>query len=184
MSSSINNSVFLETLVSGLMVLAGVSIKNGADQILGEGGAPATVIGIIVFIGGWLAVVKALTYKDGQFNPGPRSTGVIFASIVIVVSLMLMIKGEEMNTIPLFVTIAVILFQLAWLALGYFSSLKADDSMGNGFSRIIGIGGSIFTIVNTLLLMPWQRTVNLVDGPGMVMSALTWVGIALANSMR
>jgi hypothetical protein len=141
------------------------------------------MIGMALFLLGWLVVAYGISIgpMGGYSIPATPRTFVVFsicAAIVMDVMTMKQHMADEKDaTSPAPMPQHMpIIFALGWLALGFFSGW-------NALTRIIGLASAGLVVVSMLVLLPWQRKNGIVDGPGMALFVLGWMGLALANSL-
>ena len=164
MSIVLNENIFNQTLIAGLTVTAGVVLKNGGTQYYKTIENPAKKFGMLLFVLGWLAIA----YLTGFRNKNMIS---VAASMGVLGSVMMMMSQKDKGKKP--DKIYGLIFTASWLALGY--------SMRN---KKYGLLASVLVLFAMEYSLPKQRQRCVVDGAGMVLFALGWVLIAMANSVQ
>jgi hypothetical protein len=161
---------FKFTSVSASLILAGVVIRNTYKQ-LGQTQSPIMYLGPALFVCGWAALAYSLSMTPGgRIVFTDKRTIIFFACAAgIVTSVMLMNKHiNEAKVPPIYLPI---IFGACWLLLGY--------SMTN---NTIGLAAAGLVIVSMLIVLPWQRKNNVVDGPGMSLFTIALSMIVYAAS--
>jgi hypothetical protein len=157
-----------------LLVVTGVVIKNTNEQFgtskpdAGEHMIPDPMVGMGAFLLGWVMVAAGVSY-------GRNNTAMVFGLCAAIVGSVMAMKaakqgGEEPNMI------LPAVFAGAWVLLGYFAGR-------NNFTRGLGVMAGLLVACSMLMVLPWQRENNVVDGPGMPMFVTAWMLLVLASSM-
>ena len=180
----LSNKKLCTLLIPAIAVVAGVMLKNGGKQYMKSQGKKEDnnlkMIGMALFIGGWIGVAWAASINDKSCKKGPKFWLPILSSVSIVVAVIVMMQAKEKygDKSPNWVMVFVAMFAIGWIALGY------SVAMGKGNTAMtFGLGASGLVLVSMLGSLPWQRKNSVVDGPGMALFALAWVSLAVANSM-
>jgi len=183
----LNNNKFLELFLPALAVIAGVMLKNGGKQYAAsedkKENKTIKMIGMILFIGGWIGVAYSAGTTRGKAKKGSKLLLPIVSIMAIVAAVIVMMQAKEKYTggggkMPGWVMIFAGLFAVGWIVLGY------SVAMGKGNTALVlGLGASGLVLGSMLGVLPWQRKNKVVDGPGMAMFALAWVALACANAM-
>ena len=79
-------------------------------------------------------------------------------------------------------TMYPVIFAGSWLALGY------TVGMGKGgffnTSTILGLLAAGMVLVGMMVVLPWQRKNNVVDGPGLPLFVAAWGLLAAGNAIQ
>ena len=164
----LTNNTLLITLIGGILVQIGVSLKNGGSQMKLKGKFH-TIIGTIAFILGWLILAISIGLSDGKLS---LKTLLAFVSVFGIVSSVMLIKVLKMEKIggPLFMG--------SWILFGL------SVGMGRNMSgKIMGIISSVLVILSMTQLLPYQRENKIVDLPGYNMFSSAFFLIAMANAL-
>lgn len=168
------------TLLGSLGVLSGLIIRNSAEQLKITGDFKtvdsflSVYVAPVVFVVGWaiigysVALPRSTKGLIGKF-PLDRKTIQAFASVIgIVVSIYQMRQsistGVQTNMIYPSMYVA------GWLLLGH--------TVGSRYGYL----SSLLALLATILVLPFQRSNCIVDGPGMPMLTIAFVMLAYANS--
>ena len=73
------------------------------------------------------------------------------------------------------------LFTLGWLTVGVSVGMGKSSLLNR--NTYLGVSGAILVLLSMLKMLPKQRELCVVDGPGMPMFALGWVAVVLGNSL-
>nr|QBK86737.1 MAG: uncharacterized protein LCMAC103_00680 [Marseillevirus LCMAC103] len=159
-------SLQTETIAGALLVIAGVVVKNSEEQLK----RPPTMLGSTMFLFGW--ALLAFTVANNRSNKGGAAWRVALpfvAAATIAGSVMAMKqamgKGKD---VPMYLPA---LFVAGWLLFAF--SLNRN--------RVLAFGSAALVFASMLYFLPQQRIKCVVDGPGMVLFTLAWVGIVIAN---
>jgi hypothetical protein len=168
---NLNIELFTQTSTAAAMVIFGVVTKNTLEQLGFPNHVPGKMIGMGLFIIGWILTAYALSNgKDNKLM-------YYIPSALIVGTVMMMKKSMAEGKKP--PIIFPILFAGAWLMLGYY----ATNHLPNEW-KYIGLLASGFVLLSMLITLPWQRENNIVDGPGMPLFIIAWGILVIANSLR
>lgn len=175
MSSVIlNNRKLVLSSIAGLAAIAGVVIKNSLEQA--KMNMPILeMAGKVLFIGGWALTAYSISLKGTQISISIKSMLAVIASAGVVVSVFMMkaaMKKKETPHIALPIT-----FVSSWILLGVTVALG-----GKMMGYVGGICAAFFVISSMMYILPKQREMGIVDGPGMPMFSLSWVLLAYVNS--
>jgi len=164
MSLKLNYKKLLLTGLGALSVITGVILKNSSDQLGRPNSLYGKYIGPLFFILGWVLVV----YSISGFKFEPL---IIMPAVAIVFSVMVMSMKLSSNLI------FPILFILGWIILAY------GIGKGNNIKLFITIPCALLVLISMMYFLPIQRKKCIVDGPGLVLFTLAWVGITCANAL-
>jgi len=158
------------TVMGGMLVTFGVVLKNTSEQLKMSSDAPMAMAGVAMFLTGWMITAVALSRSKSGFNTLKVIVPcIVIPMVVMVMKKMYMEKGEKPPmALP-------IMFAISWLVLGYFV---------NQNKPLMGILAAIMVLVSMLGALPWQRTNNVIDGPGLPLFVIAWFLIAYTNSVQ
>jgi hypothetical protein len=71
------------------------------------------------------------------------------------------------------------IFALSWIILG----LNAGNHLV-GNQKYLGLFASFLVLLSMMVILPFQRTNNIVDGPGQPLFVIAWVILIMLNSNR
>lgn len=167
------------TLIGALGVLSGLIIKNSSEQLVKSGNSVEPFWGKIIapalFVVGWAIIAYSIvlprSVKGFVGNPViNQKTLIVLVSIVgIVVSVYMMKKAMKENVEVQMIYPAM--YVVGWLLLG--------RSVGSIYGYIAGG----LALLSTMLTLPLQRSVCVVDGPGMPMLTTAFGLLAYANAL-
>ena len=175
-----------DVLLPGAAILTAVILKNGGKQFADSVGVPlfanSNRVGMALFVAGWIGLVVATgslaDLRANMMGASMKSVLVALSSAAILGAVVGMTKGKAMAQPPSWVKVLAIVFAVAWLALGH--------GMGSGGSRLamrLGMAAGVCTIVSMLYLLPKQRDIGIVDGPGMPLFTIAWFLLAGAHAI-
>lgn len=174
MKLDLNDRKLRLTALAGLMVYIAVVLKNGGEQIGQKDHFLSSVVGRVLFIGGWALMAYSIVGK-----PSMRNIQKTLASyggalgIVIAVMAMKMLPLTPAQKKP-----------FGLLFIGSWISVAVSVGMGKGKdSKMLGLFALANVLGSMLVILPKQRELKLVDGPGMGLFAITFVSLAVANSL-
>ncbi len=163
-----------ETILGALLVIGGVVAKNSEEQLKR---AP-TLFGPAMFALGWLLVAHAISRNKANKGKGAvklatpfLASALIFGSVMAMKAAMKKKPAGTKGRVPMFLPL---LFVAGWLLLAFSISQN----------RLIAFGAAALVFAAMLFFLPKQREKNVVDGPGMVLFTLAWVGIVYANVVQ
>ena len=169
---NLNDRKLRLTSLAGLAIFIAVVLKNGAEQIGMKTHPLSSVVGPIVFTLGWALMaysISPIPILDMKCMLAYLGS----AGIVIAVMSMKMLKLSAEQKKPF-----GMLFIASWVAvaisMGLGKSMKSKQLSMFALANVLGA---------MLYILPKQRALCLVDGPGMVMFATTFVSLALANAL-
>tara|TARA_Y100000310_G_scaffold287766_1_gene312879 strand:+ start:493 stop:1008 length:516 start_codon:yes stop_codon:yes gene_type:complete len=168
---SVNEKKLVNTCVAALLVIAGVVVKNSAEQLKMANHPVAKPLGMLLFIVGWLLVAK--TTSDGRANKLPYvvSSLAVLGSVIGMKQLM-----AKKKPVPMYYPLV---FALAWTVLGYSSS---NHLRGN--RKHLGLLVPVCVLLSMMVTLPQQRKKCVVDGPGMPLFVIGWALLAYFNSVQ
>lgn len=167
----LNKSIFFHTCAASMMVVYGVVSKNSASQLKLPQSHPLGMLGTALFVIGWLYTAYALSLM--------RKNKVLFVvfSLLILSAVMIMKRYMINKMMPPMILPAI--FALSWIGLGYITSMHLKGSM-----KWSGLLVSALVITSMMKILPMQRKLCVVDGPGFVMFSCAWMILTVLNSMR
>lgn len=184
MSLTLNNKRLWGVLISSFAILGGVTLKDSIQEY-SENPNPnklLTMLGVSLFIIGWIGVAYFVSLgKEGRTVGGIKTWLGLISSLFIMLSALSVRWAEDTfrNTSPpRWVMASGTVFAMMWLLLGY--SVSIGKSSG---ALWFGLSAAILAIFSALVVVPWQRSRNIVDGPGIILLTLAWVSFAVANAM-
>ena len=161
-------------LVGGLLIQVGVTMKNTLENLKIEK-KEIELIGKGSFILGWVVVAYSIiiSNKGGiQFNM--KSLFAIIGAIGIVMAVFHVKMSKKEGKIPN--KIISMMFPIGWILTGMSIIMRRErNSWLAGLGTALILGSMIFVI-------PKQRELCLVDGPGYNMFSIAWWLLAIANN--
>lgn len=175
-----------DVLLPGAAILTAVILKNGGKQFAESVGVPPFAnygkIGMALFVAGWIGLVVATgslaDLRANMMGASMKSILIALSSAAILGAVVGMMKGKAMAQVPWWVKVLAAVFAVAWLALGH--------GMGSGGSALamrLGMAAGVCTIISMLFLLPKQRDIGIVDGPGMPLFTIAWFLLAGAHAI-
>ena len=167
----IDTNLLIQTSIAACLVIFGVVTKNSFEQIGYPNHPIGKPVGMGMFVIGWIYTAYILSINK------PNKLLFILPSIGIVTAVMLMKPYMiAKQTPPIILPLA---FALSWIIIGL--------SVGNhldGSHKYIGVVASLLVLVSMMRVLPYQRTHDIVDGPGQPMFVIAWVVLIILNSNR
>lgn len=175
MSLILDQKSLTNTLTPALIIAAGVMFKNGGKQYGGQTTNKSKILGMAMFIGGWIG----LTWGLVNGLTGPSFYLPIIACVGIMGSAVAMsfIKDSD-DKLPTWGYIFVAIFAICWVMLGY--SVAMDKGLESMAFGMIAAACVIFSMV---ILLPWQRKNGVVDGPGMALFVIGLLMLSYAKAV-
>ena len=167
----IDTNLLIQTSIAACLVIFGVVIKNSSEQLGFPNHPIAKPVGMGMFVMGWIYVAYILSINK------PNKLMFILPSVGIVIAVMMMKQYMVKKLTPPMVF--PLIFALSWIILGL--------SVGNhlsGNQKYIGLFASFLVLLSMMQMLPFQRTNNIVDGPGMPLFVIAWVIFIILNSNR
>jgi len=155
----VDTNLLIQTSIASCLVIFGVVTKNSSEQL----GFPNHPIGKPVGMG--ISINK------------PNKLMFILPSVGIVIAVMMMKTYMVKKQTP--PVMFPLIFALSWIILG----LNVGNHL-SGNQKYIGIFASLLVLLSMMKILPYQRTNNVVDGPGMPMFVIAWVILSILNSSR
>ena len=169
---NLSNTKLMQTGLAGLMIYTSVVLKNGGEQIGMKNHPLSSIVGRILFIAGWGLMAYSISPMPSLNMKCMLAYGGALG-IVVAVLAMKMLKLSEEQKKPF-----GMLFIASWIlvagAVGMGKSMKAKYL---AMTALVGVFSAM------LVILPRQRKLCLVDGPGMGLFALCFVSLALANAL-
>ncbi len=157
-----------QSVAGALLVVAGVVVKNSEEQL----GRPPSLLGPTMFVFGWGLIAFAVS--NNKSNKGKVAWRVFLpylaAAVIVGAAMAMKQKMRKSGMVPL---VLPVLFVAGWLLFAF--SLNRN--------RLLAFGSAGLVFLSMLLFLPLQRKNGVVDGPGMVLFTLAWVGLVQANVM-
>lgn len=158
---------FAGIIIPSTLVLIGSILTRGSEKL------PTKTLkqtlqytSIAMFVIGWLLLIR-YTGKYSRFSQ-------IASILILLSSLILYNVKQDKKSISI---LGKVLFAVGWILLGFFVSAERDPT-----SLAFGLVSAIVMIITTLLVLPFQRQLKMVDGPGIMMQTLAWVLLAMSHS--
>ena len=167
----LNNRLVLRTSIAALLVIAGVVTKNSLEQMKMADHPIGTPLGIGLFVVGWLYTACALSlYRQ-------EKALIVLSSLAILASVLMMKQYMKRKQSP--PLMFPVIFAIAWLVLGFSVSNHLSGNM-----KYVGLLASACVLASMMVMLPFQRKNNVVDGPGMPLFVIAWVILVFLNSSR
>ena len=173
MKLDLNDRKLQLTGLAGLMVYCAVVLKNGGEQIGMKDSFLSSVVGRLLFIAGWGLMAFSFCPKMSMSLKCLLSYGGALCIVLAVLAMKSTFGLSEEQKKPF-----GMLFIASWLAVG--SAVGMGKPMRSKQLGIVAVA-SVFSAM--LMILPQQRKLCLVDGPGMGLFAITFIALALANSL-
>ena len=167
----INKNLLIQTFIAACLVIFGVVTKNSFEQLGFPNHPIGKPIGMGMFIMGWIYTAYILSINK------PNKLMFILPSALIVMSVMMMKQYMVKKQNPPMVFPAI--FALSWIILG----LGAGNHLV-GNQKYLGLFASFLVLLSMMVILPFQRTNNIVDGPGQPLFVIAWVILIILNSNR
>ena len=148
-----NTNLLIQTFIAACLVIFGVVTKNSFEQLGFPNHPIGKPIGMGMFIMGWIYTAYILSINK------PNKLMFILPSALIVMSVMMMKQYMVKKQNPPMVFPAI--FALSWIILG----LNAGNHL-SGNQKYLGLFASFLVLLSMMVILPFQRTNNIVDGPG------------------
>jgi len=165
----INRTRLLQMFLAAVLIVTGLSLASTAKEAVAltkEMRYILTILGMVLFIGGWLMV----GYRFYQTIP--EQAMYFFPAIVaIIISTLLM---RFANVTP---WLSYPLYIVGWAIFGWVISKHIDGS-----DRWLGPSASILAVISMVGLLPWQRQNNVVDGLGLPLYVGSWVLVSIVHA--
>lgn len=166
----LDNTKLLSTAIAGVAIYTAVVLKNGGEQLNMEKHFISNIFGKALFVSGWLLMGFSIA---GLPNLNIKSGLAYIGSLAIIVSVFAM----KNKIIPK--EAAVTLFVLAWTAVAFSVGLGKENA-----AKYLAVFALFNVLGSMLFVLPKQREMGIIDGPGMGMFLLTFVSMAMANSLN
>jgi len=167
----IDTNLLIQTSIAACLVIFGVVTKNSFEQLGFPNHSIGKPVGMGMFVMGWIYVAYILSINK------PNKLMFILPSVGIVIAVMMMKQYMVKKQTPPMVF--PLIFALSWIILGF--------NVGNhlsGNQKYIGLFASFLVLLSMMRMLPFQRTNNIVDGPGMPLFVIAWVIFIILNSNR
>ena len=170
---TLHTKKFLSIVAGAVLIISGVVTKNTLEQ-LKKPDSPFGLVGAALFILGWGIIAYGLGLgPDGSYLFDKQSLIFALASLGVVGSVFLL-KGVPKDS-QLKAGLATV-FALSWLVLGGLTGYKNNQ-------LLMGLGATVGVLLSMLVILPWQRSNSVIDGPGMPLFVGGWGLLAFANSL-
>jgi hypothetical protein len=167
----VDTNLLIQTSIASCLVIFGVVTKNSSEQLGFPNHPIGKPVGMGMFIMGWIYVAYILSINK------PNKLMFILPSVGIVIAVMMMKTYMVKKQTP--PVMFPLIFALSWIILG----LNVGNHL-SGNQKYIGIFASLLVLLSMMKILPYQRTNNVVDGPGMPMFVIAWVILSILNSSR
>ena len=167
----VDTNLLIQTSIASCLVIFGVVTKNSFEQLGFPNHPIGKPVGMGMFIMGWIYVAYILSINK------PNKLMFILPSVGIVIAVMMMKTYMVKKQTP--PVMFPLIFALSWIILG----LNVGNHL-SGNQKYIGIFASLLVLLSMMKILPYQRTNNVVDGPGMPMFVIAWVILSILNSSR
>jgi len=160
-----------EAAFGALLIISGVIYKNSMQQM----NKPDKNIGMVLFVAGWILFANAVARNDINlaFPSGSLQRLLPYASAALVVgAVMMMKKAKNDNGDKKKMKMYMAGFVIGWLLFAY--------SIGQ--NRPMAFGSALLVFASMMYFLPKQRANAIVDGPGLPLFVIAWVGLIIANS--
>ena len=165
----LDDKKLLSTVIAGVAIYTAVVLKNGGEQLGLEKHFISNIFGKALFVAGWLLMGFSIS---GLPNLSIKSGLAYGGSLGVIASVFAMKSG----IIPK--EYAMALFVLSWLAVAISVGLGKENA-----SKYLAAFAFASVMASMLFVLPVQRRLNIVDGPGMLLFGLTFLFLSLANSL-
>ena len=181
MSLTLDTTQLWGTGLSALAIVSGVVTKNSVKFLIKDGKLPemgtefwtSTIVGMILFIGGWIGM--------GQFtnigNNGVNAMGVWIGIIAIVMAVLLQ-NAPDMFGFTAPAWLMGLLFIGGWLLFGWAAAGGRTDKLALTLPAT-----ALVVSAMALGVLGWQRKNCVIDGPGYPMFMLAWVLLSVSASL-
>ena len=168
---NLNDRKLQMSALAGLAIYSAVVLKNGTEQMKMKD-SPLGYVGKGLFTLGWLGLAYSFCGQPKPTLKCALSYGGALGVISAVMAMKTMKLSEQQKKT------AGMIFVGSWIAVAIAVGLgKSMKSKQLGMFALANVLGSM------LFILPKQRELCVVDGPGMGMFALTWVSLAIANAL-
>jgi len=144
--------------LGALLVIAGVVTKNSGGELRVKRVLPYDIVGSLLFLAGW-ALIAWIAYEQ---QPSSRDKWVTLLAILAIVVAVFVMRNQmdKKKKVSMW---AAALFALGWLVFGWM------------IGRKWGVLAALLVLLAMMYLLPKQRKLNVVDGPGMPLFVIGWV---------
>ena len=167
----IDTNLLIQTSIAACLVIFGVVTKNSFEQLGFPNHPIGKPVGMGMFVMGWIYVAYILSINK------PNKLMFIFPSVGIVIAVMMMKQYMVKKQTPPMVF--PLIFALSWIILG----LGTGNHL-SGNEKYLGLFASFLVLLSMMKILPFQRTNNIVDGPGLPLFVIAWVILIMLNSNR
>jgi len=167
----INTNLLIQTFIAACLVIFGVVTKNSFEQLGLPNHPIGKPIGMGMFIMGWIYTAYILSINK------PNKLMFILPSALIVMSVMMMKQYMvKKQTLPM---VFPVIFALSWIILG----LNAGNHL-SGNQKYLGLFASFLVLLSMMVILPFQRKNEIIDGPGQPLFVIAWGILIMLNSNR
>lgn len=171
MKLDLNDRKLKLTGIAGLMVYTAVILKNGGEQMGQKNSFLSSVVGRMLFISGW----ALMAYSFGKPSMKPKALLSYGGALGIVIAVMAM----KMLKSPAKKKPFGLLFIASWIAVAI--AVGMGKSMR---SKQLGMFALANVLISMLFVLPKQRMLTIIDGPGIGMFLTTFISLTIANSIN
>jgi len=173
MKLELNDRKLRLTTLAGIMVYIAVVLKNGGEQIGQKDHFLSSVVGRVLFIGGWALMAYSIAG-----NPSMKSIKKSLVAYGGAIGVVIAVMAMKMSLTPAQKKPFGLLFIGSWI------SIAVSVGMGKGTdSKMLGLFALVNVLGSMLVILPKQRELKIIDGPGMGLFAITFISLAVANSL-
>lgn len=171
------NKSLLYTLLGATFIVTGGVLKNTTEQMK-EAEHPLHKVGTALCLLGWIVIAFAVA-ESGRHTM--LKNVLDFGSVAGIIYSMMAIKkmkneGQEVPKLHQMLLIG------SWLLLGYTVGMGWGGGLFN-YHRIFGLGAAVMALISVMYMLPWQRALGLVDGPGVPVYVGAWILLTFGNSL-
>ena len=182
MSLVLNEEQLRMTSLSALAIVGGVVIKNTVKNLIANGKLPkkgthfwvSTLVGIVLFVGGWVG----MGLNTNKATNGVNET-MLWVGIAGIVMAVLLQQAPDLINYKAPTMLMAVLFIGGWSLFGYSAAGGNEEKLW----LTLPAAGLVVSAM-ALGILAWQRSICVVDGPGFPMFMVAWGLIILSNSMN
>jgi len=167
---------FSVLLLGGLIIQSAVAVKNSMEKLKIEKPQFAWAAKS-AFIAGWIIVAYSIGMKKTGFGLDFKMRTLIafIGAGMIVVAVFHMKDAKKNNQQP--IKALQLMFPIGWVL------TCVAIIMNKSINACLAILGTGFVLASMMVIIPKQRELNLVDGPGYNLFANAWWLLAMANGI-
>lgn len=161
------DNTLMQSVAGAALVIAGVVIENSLEQM----NRPPSILGPILFLAGWATFAFAVA--NNTINNGVGYLPYIAAALIACSVLIMKQNMSGKGGIPISMNLLKFGFVAGWLLLAF--------SIGK--HSTIAFISALIVFLAMMVLLPKQRLMGVVDGPGMPLFTAAWAGMVFANAL-